>query len=102
MPTYTVINANGTINWQRDPDLIGVTRSAPGAYTLRFSADCDEDVFVLHAKSQGPGCDAPSAVGTSIQGDKRTICVAVTHLLDPHPRIDAQFSYIRYRKVDEF
>ena len=102
MPQYAVINADGTINWSRDPDLVNVTHSGAGRYTLSFSTDCHEDVFVLHAKTQGPGCDAPSVVAASIQGDSRTICVGITNTFDPAGGEDSQFSYIRYRKADEF
>ena len=101
MPVYAVIDASGVINWSRDPDLSSVTRVSTGSYSLDFSVDCDKDVFVLHAKTEGPGCDAPSVVGTTVQGGPRRICVAVTNILNPSGRVDAQFSYIRYRKADE-
>jgi hypothetical protein len=105
MPMYAVIEASGVINWSRDSDLSGVTRESVGYYFLNFSADCSKDVFVFHAKVEGPkghGCDAPNVVISSIQDGARRICVSVTNIYSAEARVDAQFSYIRYRKADEF
>ena len=102
MPTYAVINDDGTVNWSRDPDLLPPTRTGTGSYQLDFTADCHEDVFVLHAKTEGPGCDAPSVVASTVQGGPRRICVSITNSFDPSGGVDARFSYIRYRKADEF
>lgn len=92
---HAVIRDNGTILWSDDPDLVSSVRTGPGHYILKFRRPCDRDVFVLQGKTAGPGCDAPRAIATSIQGGPFTICVAVSPSFDLAAGIDAQFSYIR-------
>jgi hypothetical protein len=93
---HAVIDLNGNILWQDDPDLLSsAPAGAPGHYNLTFRRPVDRDVFVLHAKTAGPGCDAPRAVATSIQGGPRRICVTVSVPGFPDGGVAAQFSYIR-------
>lgn len=101
MPRYALINANGSINWSRDSDLAGVVRSGVGSYALRFSNDCDNDVFVFHARSSGEGCDGLLVGIGALQDGSRRICLSVGHLANFNDRHDAAISYVRYRKIDE-
>lgn len=93
---HAVIASNGNILWQDDPDLLSSTPGGgPGHYNLTFRRPVDRDVFVLHAKTAGIGCDAPRVVATSIQGGPRRICVSVSVVGIPDGGVDAQFSYVR-------
>jgi hypothetical protein len=100
MPDIAVINPDGTVAWQQAVDRVTAARIGPGSYTLTFGTDCDRDVFVIHAKTAGLGGDAPRVVATTVQSDPRQIYVTINRAFDPTVPIDAQFSYIRYRRAD--
>lgn len=102
MPRYALINANGTINWSRDSDLAGVARTGPGSYILRFTNDCDQDVIVFHARTPGPNCDGFLVAVAALQDGANRICLSVGNIANFAAPHDAQISYIRYRKADEF
>jgi hypothetical protein len=67
------------------------------------SKDDPSDARLLaNARTAGPGCDAPRVIVTTIQDGRTRICVAVTDAANATNSLDAQFSYIRYAKADEF
>lgn len=100
---HAVIDPNGNILWKQDPKLVTSMKNpaGPGRYLLRFASPCNQDVFVLDAKPEGPGCDAPSIVATSIQSGPFTICVSTDFHGGPGQGVDCQFSYVRYSRGDD-
>jgi hypothetical protein len=100
MPDIAVIYPDGTVAWQQAVDPVAATKIGSGRYMLTFGTDCALDVFVIHAKTSGPLGDGAQVVATTVQSGPRQIYVTILLAFDSTAPIDAQFSYIRYRRAD--